>query len=368
MDPLRAALADTLSRAAETNPELGRPAPQLVEAVELPEAGLDVEAVEFDVPVESRDGTRLVARMHAMRLGSKIGWDRWRVELADLVEDAGDTHAEVRATVSDALERMSRRRSDSAPPTLPVPRPPAPVDEDALLEERIAWLCGRHHHLRDEARAVAAPSIRLRLEEDLGGRSYLGGAPFLPAGVEWPRTPSGNPMTFVGQIDLAEVPRTSATESVRASGVLLVFIDRPWPADGDHVAVIGCTEDAQPRVPEALPPELVEDVPWRGVELVADVTFDLEAIDLSEDEADEIYERVDGDGPLHRLFGVPEPLQHDPLEECPERPGRWRLLLQLDSGPPIGDWLDVGRVFLFVPAEDLAAARWDRVWPVVESH
>ena len=65
-----------------------------------------------------------------------------------------------------------------------------------------------------------APSSDLPL-----GSSHLGGLPDLPRGQEWVRnTQTGDPMTFVGQINLAEV--AAATESrLPASGILFFFYD-----------------------------------------------------------------------------------------------------------------------------------------------
>lgn len=65
------------------------------------------------------------------------------------------------------------------------------------------------------------------------GRSHVGGCPDLPAGTAWPRTPTGEALHFLGQIDLAEAPACAAREALPAAGTMLFFvrIDQPLHID-----------------------------------------------------------------------------------------------------------------------------------------
>ena len=84
----------------------------------------------------------------------------------------------------------------------------------------------------------------------------------------------------------------------------------------------------------------------------------------------ELAERFDDGLPQHRLLGEPQGLQGDPrgayLDHV-DNPTGWRLLLQLDSGPPLDVLFgDVGRLYVLIRDADLRAHRWDRVWPALQ--
>src|SRR5262249_33113616 len=85
-------------------------------------------------------------------------------------------------------------------------------------------------------RAAALPSYAVDLvpDADLGplGTSRLGGLPDLPAGRAWPER-DGQLLTFVGQVNLAEVPRLPV--ALREKGMLYFFLGVDEPASNiDH--------------------------------------------------------------------------------------------------------------------------------------
>lgn len=62
-------------------------------------------------------------------------------------------------------------------------------------------------------------------------RSYFGGAPCIPGGMEWPRdSESGNALHFILQIDLAAVPASARLGLLPESGVMALFLDLTWGA------------------------------------------------------------------------------------------------------------------------------------------
>lgn len=55
------------------------------------------------------------------------------------------------------------------------------------------------------------------------GRSHVGGLPDLPAGVQWPRNREGDPLHFLAQVDLAELPAGSDRPAELPLGGTLLF-------------------------------------------------------------------------------------------------------------------------------------------------
>jgi primosomal protein N' len=50
-------------------------------------------------------------------------------------------------------------------------------------------------------------------------------------------------------------------------------------------------------------------------------------------------------------------------------PARWTLLIQLDSNDDLDwHWTDAGSLYFWLPADDLASGRFDRVWTVLKCH
>lgn len=103
----------------------------------------------------------------------------------------------------------------------------------------------------DALAPLAKNSIRIALDvqddKDIPiGVSKFGGCPDLPAGVEWFRTGSGTPMTFLAQINFAETAAYDLDNKLPKKGRLYIFYDCsedgiPWgcdPEDSDAWNVI----------------------------------------------------------------------------------------------------------------------------------
>lgn len=260
---------------------------------------------------------------------------------------------------------------------------------------------------------ICVPSLRLRPARASKSKSRIGGKPDVPAGFEWPASSAGEPLTFVAQIDLAEVRATglAGAEALPERGLLSFFHGyEPAPTEehpGNAGRVFFFDEatplapvdgSALPRVPiafdlqtEELPPlespfyplvladagELDEDPDESVFEVFRDFV---------DDEYGQVGLRDEGERPVHRLLGYADPLQADvylctegnatrlPLDEWKtlehyRRAARWRLLLQLDSDPKRDIHFGDGGVLAFMIREDdLAARRFDRVWVEWQSH
>jgi hypothetical protein len=106
---------------------------------------------------------------------------------------------------------------------------------------------------------VAAQSVILRRQVpvrfDEPVRSWLGGLPQMPEGMEWPRTDDGAPLHFLAQIACADLPPGMWSGRGPRDGWLLAFVDLFSLLDGDgdegpvsvlHIPALG---------PERQPPD-----------------------------------------------------------------------------------------------------------------
>jgi len=253
--------------------------------------------------------------------------------------------------------------------------------------------------------------------------SKLGGFPDLPVGTAWPLhgalepdAPKDykrntdweiGPLEFMAQINLADVARVGSGLPLPEEGLLLFFYDardQPWgfrrhDALGWRVICVPAGVETKRQV-SATP----EHVHTRPLELVASevmpdwsslqdhLSDDLSVIWGELDGLDEFYDAIasDNDGEEHVFGGWPRIIQNPMELECemvtqglnesssePYRDPRmptvhknaqqWRLLLQLDSDDRL-DWMwgDMGMVYFWCREEDIAAARFDRVWTILQ--
>lgn len=251
---------------------------------------------------------------------------------------------------------------------------------------------------------LARPGIQLVPDLAAPGHhraSRLGGVPDLPSSVAWPRK-AGVPLSFIAQVDLADVAPHDADGPLPRDGLLSFFYEaitqEAWgfdPADRGSAAVLytGAGTEVQRREPPAdLAPEGVFAAV--GLQPRGELTFapwessDVEQLDLSADHGSAYAELLgDYDGVIHRLLGHPIPVQNDMQRECqlvthglfrgdpsgqpgPDDPAgatEWRLLLQVDSQDEAGMmWGDVGRIYYWIRQQDLVARRWESTWLILQ--
>jgi uncharacterized protein YwqG len=235
--------------------------------------------------------------------------------------------------------------------------------------------------------ALAVPSVRLtptRAAASLPmGASRLGGSPDVPLGFEWP-TRSGRALTFLTQLALADV----RAPALPATGWLLFFYDaelQPWgfdPAD-DGCAPVIHVDVARDQLTRCPHPEVADDAgPFARCAVELTASLDLAGpedsllvdagIPLTDDEANAYDAQVNGDpSPYHHLIGHPQLIQGDMRRELDDVAGGgapWHLLLQLDSDEDGPGWMwgDLGRLYFWIRADDLAARRFDRVWLILQ--
>jgi uncharacterized protein YwqG len=238
------------------------------------------------------------------------------------------------------------------------------------------------------------------------GGTKLGGLPRLPSSVEWP-TWEGDPLAFLAQISLDELPVSSPLEGLPREGMLYFFYDArqtTWgfsPQDRGSWRVIYAPTPGSSSRPAPVRLEVllaqkrlrfaaIDSYPgWDRLDISADLPFD-EARPLI-DAAAQTREAPFEGRPRHQMGGYPSPEQGDQMElECqlvtnglycgdasgfedPRaealRPGAqdWQLLLQLDSDDEAKMmWGDAGRLYFWIRRQDLEKQDFSNAWMVLQ--
>ena len=242
--------------------------------------------------------------------------------------------------------------------------------------------------------------------------SKIGGKPWLPRDFEWPSFTDANegetrPLSFLCQIDLADVKRYDAEGALPDRGMLYFFYECEsfrWGFDPEDngCARVFYFENTENFAPNELPEGIAEEylIPEMAVKFKAQKAYpsyeelDLYAdIDCDWDDYDEILTRLgaDTESEHHKLLGYADVIQSEMLTDC-ERVSRglycgnpesyastpadeevdiqssakdWTLLLQLSTLTK-GDWElmwgDCGMLYFYIRKQDLAKKRFENVW------
>ena len=290
-------------------------------------------------------------------------------------------------------------------PLLPATGTTATVSDEELM--RLAADVGLIRHVEPLVR-LARRSVRLTPGDGApaaGARSRLGGAPDLPFGAVWPRW-EDRPLTFLGQVDLAEAHALGLDPLLPPAGLLLIFsaLERvpagSSPLDRDATRLLYVAPERIPRDPGA---RIGASAPVtaRALELTVELSLprvwsaEVQALGLDEAEQ-QLWEQIRrelaiaqgveaweaGEEPRsrHHLGGFADeprgdlavacelaargidvgygsPLAHPEARRLGDAPARWRLLLQLSADEEAGWSFGRGRERLYVlgPADALAA-------------
>jgi len=226
------------------------------------------------------------------------------------------------------------------------------------------------------------PSIRLLVgDESRDPVTRLGGAPNLPPENPWPRRASGDPLSFLAQIDLAALGACNGL-ALPGSGSLYFFCDAEYlpesrdPRDvADGIRVV-CTESSlTEHALRKQPSGLRSDYVFKGVSLKPERDFtapppdewEIERLRLTEEEElayGELFAQVCiREEPIHRMGGYPNLVQYGVLKSAGDVDAdNRRLLLQLDSDSDAGMmWGDLGKLYFVVREPDLQSLRFDKV-------
>lgn len=285
------------------------------------------------------------------------------------------------------------------------------------LKEELAarGLGGYYAALAPLAKNAVTIALAPQPEADIPlGSSKLGGLPDLPGNVDWPRNgATGVPLSFVGQVNFEETAPFDRERKLPEQGMLYFFYDcsmdgMPWgfdPKDAGGFRVIFLAEPG-PLARRQAPAELQENEDNGTVFSPARMTFDAamelpspesdlcDDISLPDDEEaqDAWWEWLDElcCEPRNKLLGHADPVQGGMERECEyvtkgiycgdgsgyqtakalglhKNAGRWSLLMQIDSNDDCGMmWGDVGRLYLWITHEDLAARKFEKAWLILQ--
>jgi uncharacterized protein YwqG len=267
------------------------------------------------------------------------------------------------------------------------------------------------------------PSIRVLPQVAPGeplplGASRLGGTPDLPAATEWP-TWGGRPLSFLAQLNLAELAAYPAAAALPAAGWLSFFYDaqeQPWgydPAHRGRAAVLHheATAGLAPRpLPAGLSTDAYTAFPVAPLLFAAEMTLpdpweddvDIAENEVTEDQRTAFWRLLHrhGDG-TSRLFGMPDTIQGPVRQQCAlvsrginsgsskaqqqtrealgvseaeveiwqqQAATDWEVLLQLDSHETEANmmWEDMGRLYFCLPRAALAQRDFGAGWTVLQ--
>jgi uncharacterized protein YwqG len=226
------------------------------------------------------------------------------------------------------------------------------------------------------------------------------------------------PMSFVAQIDFAELHGVHALDGFPPAGRLLVFCDPfdwPWGESEDQVRAqaVFIEQPAEPLERKRAPrefdapaarhlmprgylfkPRLLRPTAWllpppqrsaafNALRAEAPRAWAYEGPVLSAYHQfwSDLYDRhpetfgEQGDM-IHQVggtaFSIQEPAEAEAAQfsgDAPERADDWQLILQIDSDIEAGmEWGDVGRLYLCARTHDLIARQFGRCWMIMQCY
>jgi uncharacterized protein YwqG len=257
---------------------------------------------------------------------------------------------------------------------------------------------------------LAQPALRISAtptEDDhlAVGTSKLGGWPDVPADFRWPML-SGVPMSFIGQIHLADIADEPAAQLLPKDGLLALFYDAQQhifgdqPTDREGWGLFWFSSDAllaRAQPPEPLPAHARFSP--AAVHFTAILTMpqrpQLDMPTLAWSSAEQArydqfwaaFSGANGQAPQHQLLGHPNTLQDDMRLQCQwmslgvtdtsdprvaslsAGASDWQLLLQVDSDPAMGmRWGDGGMLYIWMSRAALSARQFDHSWLIMQTN
>ncbi len=222
--------------------------------------------------------------------------------------------------------------------------------------------------------------------------SKFGGMPYLSLESSLPKNPQGEYLSFVGQLNFAELTTKlpMLSEVLPTKGILQFFYDleeAPWGGgleDSEYWRVI-----FHPEPDLAQCQNITTEIPSASEE--ASIEFSLqhsfpdveilnEFFTLSEIEEEAYLEFMDtDDSSKHQVLGYPWSIQGDPCFEAQslskqlfqdsESDEPWHLLWQIDSDEVLDFmWGDMGMLYILIREQDLRKADFSRVIFVLQCY
>jgi uncharacterized protein YwqG len=241
------------------------------------------------------------------------------------------------------------------------------------------------------------------------GKTKMGGAPDLPLELEWP-TWHGEPLSFIAQVNLAELPHSDFLNVLPSSGTLYFFYAAKQGTSGGDPKDKGSWrvlfEDVSDLYRRQLPESLSEECQYLScsVEILHSITIPngypppIKNVTLSDDEDTHYIDFSMAVGKAlrgpdvgkHRILGHPDRIQGDMQVECQllsnglnfedgidlDDPKvvaltadaeRWELLLQVDTDYEAGmQWCGTGTLYFWIPRDELDRRNFEATWMLMQ--
>ena len=241
------------------------------------------------------------------------------------------------------------------------------------------------------------------------GGSKFGGCPHVPKEFLWPTDQNGRPLSFLAQFQCKELAAFDQSGLLPKTGLLSFFYDleeQPWGYDPESrgsakVFWFDC-ETLQPVQPQSIPlPEL--QVEYSALQEIPDWSdacplLGLDFLDAELRPYDNARRELGFWYPDNRsqLLGWADIIQNNMTLECElierdyylggswsdipleereslRKPSveKWQLLFQLDTVATEDFELmfgDCGRIYFYIPLEDLKERRFDRTWLIQQCY
>ena len=235
------------------------------------------------------------------------------------------------------------------------------------------------------------------------GQSKIGGKPDLPANIVWPTTRTNKSLSFIGQLNCAELNAHHKENLLPEEGLISFFYcsnQEAWgfdPKDADRFKVI-YSESIENLERLEYPKDLEEQSIFRSNKLKLDESLSIPGWEhhsingvFTDDEIDDYIEISSGFE--HQILGYADAIQ-GPMElECQlvtnglfcgdpsgyEDPRReelesgkddWILLFQVNSDEENSGmmWGDEGKLYFWIKKQDLKDRNFDDCWFVLQCY
>jgi len=231
------------------------------------------------------------------------------------------------------------------------------------------------------------------------GMSYFGGLPDLPDDIPWPERAPGEPLSFLGQINLEDVAKFECANMLPESGLLQFYYHSDQDASGWSLkhkkywktVYIAPRETSNKKrkspvnhtqcdgeVFELYNPTKI--VFYETLCLPAYDSEKLNALTFDDQETSAFFYDLKfkfirntvvdtGDG-FHQLLGEAQTVQVSLTDRLKELDKNDFILLLQIGGDENLDWVwwDSGRLFFLMSKKGLTQGNWNEVWMILESY
>ena len=275
--------------------------------------------------------------------------------------------------------------------------------------------------------SVHISTSRVNIDDLPIASSKFGGYPDLPDDVAWPEW-KGMPLSFLGQINLADVTEQTFSTELGDTGLLLFFYAtaaRTWGIHAEDVGswrVIYCSNPSicSRRKPGVTTANFITfptcSLAFQEiVQLPSCCSLEIDRLPMKPDAFDRYGDMLRNEFPLrrdrgmfvqsafaqassygdsveHRLLGYPSEIQGEMQTHCLSsedtifhgtsksdffkeqeamnaKASEWRLLMQFDTDDRAKMmWCDSGRMYFWIHKDDLSKKTFDKVWMVLQCY